>query len=96
MRTLLQGIGRLMGWLDALEFTLVAGLASLTVVTGPLVVAGIAGWSGRWGTALVIGVPWLAILGRAAWEATRGGILAATALLGFLWLAVTLALGCLL
>lgn len=97
MRTILQGIAKVFGWLDALEFALGAGLALLAVVLGPLVVAGIAGWSGRWGTALTIGVPWLGILGRAAWEVARGGrSLPVTTLLAFVWLGVTLILGCLL
>ena len=97
MRTLVQGIARLFGALDRLEFALGAGLALLAVVLGPLVVAGIAGWSGRWGTALTIGVPWLGILGRAAWEVARGGrLLPVTTLLAFVWLGVTLILGCLL
>jgi hypothetical protein len=95
MRTLVQGIARLFGALDRLEFALGAGLALLAVVLGPLVVAGIAGWSGRWGTALTIGVPWLVILGRAAWEIARAGrSLPVTAFLAFLWLVVTLILGC--
>ncbi len=95
MRTLVQGIARLFGALDRLEFALGAGLALLAVVLGPLVVAGIAGWSGRWGTALTIGVPWLGILGRAAWEIARAGrSLPVTAFLAFLWLVVTLILGC--
>ena len=96
MRSILQGVGRVFGWLDNLEFALVAGLALLTVVLGPLVVAGIAGWSGRWGSALTIGIPWLGILGRAAWELTRGRVLPVTSGLAFLWLVVTLLLGCLL
>ena len=95
MRTLVQGIAKVLGALDRLEFALGAGLALLAVVLGPLVVAGIAGWSGRWGTALTIGVPWLGILGRAAWEIARAGrSLPVTAFLAFLWLVVTLILGC--
>lgn len=93
MRTLLHGVARVFAWLDGLEFALVAGLALLTVVSGPLVVAGIAGWSGRWGSAIVIGVPWMALLARAAWEAARGGMTPIMMLLAFLWLVVTLVLG---
>ena len=95
MRTILQGIATVFSPLDRLEFALGAGLALLAVVLGPLVVAGIAGWSGRWGTALTIGVPWLGILGRAAWEIARvGRSWPVTAFLAFLWLVVTLILGC--
>lgn len=93
MRTLLHGVARVFAWLDGLEFALVAGLALLTVVLGPLVVAGIAGWSGRWGSAVALGVPWLAVLGRAVWEVARGRVTPATLLLAFLWLIVTLILG---
>lgn len=93
MRTIFQGLARVVAWLDNLELALVAGLALLAVVLGPLVVAGAAAWSGHWVRAAGLGIPWLLLLGRAGWEMASGRLGSATAGLGFLWLGVTLFIG---
>lgn len=93
MRVFWQGVRRVWGWIDALEVVIPATLALLTLIIGPLVVAGYALHAGRFGIAAVVGLPWLAILGRAGWELRCGRVFPASAGLALLWLILTVVLG---
>ncbi len=93
MREFWQGVRRVWGWIDALEVAIPAALALLTLVIGPLVFAGYALHSGRFGIAAAVGLPWIGILGRAGWELGRGRVAPALAGLAILWLILTVVLG---
>lgn len=95
MRAIFQAIGRVFGWIDNLEVGIVSVLGLLAVVAGPLVIAVIALRLHHFGIAAAIGIPWLAVLGRAGWELRRGRVVPVTAGLALLWLIVTVILGCL-
>lgn len=93
MRVFWQGVRRVWGWIEALEVAIPAALALLTLVVGPLVVAGYAMHAGRLGVAAPVGLPWLVILGRAGWELGHGRLGPVFAGLALLWLILTLVLG---